>query len=484
MRTWGAALALLATLSACGSGDDTASSGGGAVVVPLPTPTPTPAPSTCSLAARQSWVLAQFNSWYLFPETVVSVDPGAFSTLESYIDALTATARAEGRDRYFTYVTSIAEEDAYYNSGATAGMGVRLHIDDGARQLFVSEAFEGAPAVAAGIDRGTEILAIGTSAAVLRTVSDIIAAEGSYGVYDALGDSVAGVTRSLRIRDVAGERVVTITKGDYAITPVSADYGVRILTDGGRKIGYLNLRTFITSANAPMRSAFATFRAQGVQDLIVDLRYNGGGLVSVAQVLASLLGGARSSSDIVANLVFRADQSAENESYRFLIEANALAPRRIAFIGTEGTASASELVINAMRPYLQSDVALIGANSYGKPVGQIALDRSACDDRLRLVAFAVNNAHGEGNYFTGMAPLMAASCRAEDDLAHRLGDPAEDSIARALDFIGGRSCTPIAGNAANAGAKASGAATGETPARRPLVPDRPSLPQRELPGLF
>jgi C-terminal processing protease CtpA/Prc len=103
--------------------------------------------------------------------------------------------------------------------------------------------FEGAPALAAGIDRGTEILAIGTSAGNLRTVDSIIAAEGSAGITNALGPSTAGTTRVLQISDASGTRTVTVTKAEFDLTPVSSRYGARIIEDNGRRVGYVNLRT-------------------------------------------------------------------------------------------------------------------------------------------------------------------------------------------------------------------------------------------------
>src|SRR3546814_2368871 len=81
----------------------------------------------------------------------------------SDLDALLAPARALGKDRHFTYITSIAEEDAYYTSGASAGFGVRLAYDPFAQVVVIAEAYEGAPALTAGIDRSARISSIGTS---------------------------------------------------------------------------------------------------------------------------------------------------------------------------------------------------------------------------------------------------------------------------------------------------------------------------------
>ncbi len=470
---FGAILGLLAMLSACGGGG----TGGSASSSTTP---PTTAGNTCSLADREAWALAQLREWYLFPETLpTTVNPAAYTNLSDYVDALTANARAQSRDRFFTYVTSIAQEDAFFQSGSSAGFGIRLAIDTTQRRLFISEAFEGAPALAAGIDRGTEIIAIGTSVASLRTVSDIIATEGSAGITNALGPSTAGTTRVLRITDSAGTRDVTVAKADYALTPVSSRYGAQIINDGGRQVGYVNLRTFIDTADPALRNAFAQFRAAGITNVIVDLRYNGGGLVSIAELFGDLLGGNRTGADVFDFTVFRPEKSSNNTQHNFTSQSQAVSPTRIAFIGTGGTASASELVINGMLPFFRANEALIGTNTYGKPVGQIAVDRSSCDDRFRIIAFATQNGAHQGDYFTGLAPRMDVTCQATDDILHPMGSPLESSTRAALDFIAGRSCTAISA------APLTTQGAGATPARRELLmPDRPTAPQHEVPGLF
>ena len=417
------------------------------------------------------------REWYLFPETLpATLDPASYSSVDSYIDALTATARSQGRDRFFTYLTSIASEDAFYKSGSTAAFGIRIQTDAVARRVFVVDAYEGAPALAAGLDRGTEITDIGTTSDNLRSVDAIIASEGSAGVSTALGPSTAGTTRVLRITDTGGTRTVTVTKADFSIPPISPRFGAKILSENGQRIGYINLRIFISPAEPALRDAFASFRAQGVTQIIVDLRYNGGGLVSVAELMGDLMGDNRAPTDAFNITTYRPEKSSNNETHIFARQPQAIAPMRIAFIGTGGTASASELVINGFTPYLQTASALIGANTYGKPVGQIALDRTACDDRLRVVAFAEQNAARQGNYFNGLASEVGATCQAGDSLTAQMGDPAEASTKVALDFLAGRSCTPI-----STAAKAAAAREGQ---RSLLLPVRPSAAQREVPGSF
>lgn len=474
-RTATAVIAALA-LAACSSGGTTAT-GGTAATTPAPTPTPT---NGCSLRERQDWVAAQINEWYLFPELIASgLNPGNYASVQDYIDALVAPARAQGRDRFFTYITSIAEENAFFSSGQSAGFGFRLSVDAAQRRAFMIEVFEGTPALNAGVDRGTEILAIGTAVSTLRNVSEIIAAEGTGGVSNALGPSTAGTSRVLRVTDAAsGTRTITMTKTDFALTPVSSRYGVRIINEAGQQYGYVNLRTFIDTADPALRQAFAQFRAAGITRIIVDFRYNGGGLVSIANLMGDLIGGARSTGDVWSYTAYRASK-ASNDSTRFF-QPNATQsalPVRLAFISTGATASASELVVNGFLPYFGANEALVGSNSYGKPVGQIALDRSACDDRLRVVAFASQNRDRQGNYYNGLASVMQSTCAAADDITRQMGDPAEASTRAAINFLAGQSCTtPITSGAQSAQSGSSGP--------RPLTPERPSVAQIETPGLF
>ncbi len=459
------------TLSACGGDSSgTATNGGGSSGGGTAT-------SGCSLVERQNWAFAQLNEWYLFPETLpASLSPAPYANLDDYVDALTATARSQRRDRFFTYVTSIREENAFNTSGSSAGIGIRLSTDATTKKAFVSEAFEGAPGLAAGLDRGTEIVAIGDNASSLRTVSDIITAEGTAGVTAALGPTTAGVTRTLRIVNTSGTSTVTVTKADYALTPVSARYGAQIIDDGGKRVGYLNLRTFISSADPQLRTAFNDFRAAGITEFIIDFRYNGGGLVSTADLLGDLLGGNRSTFDVFSQTTYRPEKSSRNSTKRFSPLTQSVSPVKIAFIGTGATASASELVINSFVPYLGANVALIGANTFGKPVGQVALDRAACDDRLRAIAFSLRNSANSDAYYDGLATAVRSSCAATDDVTKPLGSAQEASVRQALDFLAGQTCIPIATGQASLSLRAS------TP--QLLRPEAPTVSQREVPGLF
>ena len=490
MRVGRTALSLVLAfqLAACGGGGGTSSGaptgGGGAG-----TPTPTPTSAACSLSARQDFADSVLNEWYLFPDLLQTVNRSSVNSLQAYLDARVAPARNLGRDRFFTFETSIAEENALINSGSSAGFGVRLSYDSANRRLFVVEAYEGTAALAAGIDRGTEITAIGTTSANLQSVASLFASGGAQAVADALGPSTAGLSRVLRFVQPGGatfER--TVTKTDFALDPVSDRYGFSVITDGARRIGYINLRTFIIADAVPqLRTIFGQLAAQGVTEVIIDLRYNGGGLVSVAESFGDLLGKGRVG-QVFSRETLRASKASENTTRLFQTEANAITPTKVAVITTGASASASELLANSLIPYLGSNIALVGANSFGKPVGQFGFDLAACDLRVRAVAFQTVNAAGQGEYYNGLASVFPNTCRAGDDITRPLGDPQEASVAAALDFLGGRACTPISGTG---GATATGGDGGQSarqglnlPEREPLQPAKPLPVQRELPGLF
>lgn len=467
---------LAISLAACGGGGSSGGStgtGGGGTIGGGSTGGGGTA-SDCSLAARQDWVLSQLDEWYLFPDLLdKTVNKSSYGTVQDYIDALVAPARTQKKDRYFTYITSIKEENDLINNGSNAGFGIRLSYDTTANRVFVVEAFENAPAYPQGFDRGTEILAING-----QSVSSLMASGGPYAVIDALGPSDPGVTRSFLIEQPGGiQKTVSVAKAEYSLDPISDRYGVRVFTDGGAKVGYVNLRTFIIDgAKQQLRDAFQQFRDQGVTKVILDLRYNGGGLISVAELLGDLMGSDHVG-DVFSRTEFRASKSEYNESKLFAAQAQAIPASKIAVIGTGGTASASELVTNSFIPYLGANLALVGENTYGKPVGQIALDRSACDDRLRAIALRTVNANDQGDYYTGLASVVKQSCAAEDDIFTPLGDPAEASISTALDYLAGRSCTAI-----STGTKRTTAAA-PVRKREMVMPRSPSAAQLRIPGL-
>ncbi|MXO91911.1 S41 family peptidase [Pontixanthobacter aquaemixtae] len=468
-------LSLAVSLVACGGGDSSGPTFGGG------TPTPTPTTAGCSLSERQDFAFAVLDEWYLFPELLDrTVNKNAHSSVQSYLDALVAPARAQNKDKGFTFITSIQEENDLINNGSSAGFGIRLGYDTVNNRVFILEAFENAPAFPQGFDRGVEIIQLGNSPSTLQSIATIMATEGPQGVVNRLGPSDPGVQRTFVIRQLdTTETQVTVSKAEYPLDAVSNRYGAQIINDGGKLVGYINLRTFIVqSADADLRAAFQNFRNQGVTEVILDFRYNGGGLVSIAELMGDLMG-RNTVGQVFSRTILRPSKASQNSTELFEAAAQSIQPTKIAVIGRGGTASASELVTNSMIPYLGSNIALVGANTSGKPVGQFGFDLAACDDRIRAVTFQTTNRDNNGEYFDGLASVMPNTCQAADDISAQMGDPAEASTAKALEFLrtGSAACTPITG-------KPGGGVAQQAAEREILQPDTPSAVQREIPGLY
>jgi C-terminal processing protease CtpA/Prc len=122
----------------------------------------------------------------------------------------------------------------------------------------------------------------------------------------------------------------------------------------GLPVGYIHFRNFVEPSIAALNNAFAEFRRQGVVDLILDLRYNGGGLVSVAQHLASLIGGLRTNTKVFIDYIHNDKQTARNRTVRFELPAEAISTPRVVIITSRSSASSSELVINGLDPFTPS----------------------------------------------------------------------------------------------------------------------------------
>jgi C-terminal processing protease CtpA/Prc len=420
------------------------------------------------------WVLDTTRDWYYFDELLpATVDLARFRTAGDLLDFLTQTARVQNKDRFFSFLTTRAEDSAFFGEGEFVGFGFRTRTDPGPR-VFVSEVFEPSPASEADVVRGEEIVAVDSGSGFISTAELLSSGEV---IGNVLGPAEEGLGRGLRLADSAGAtREVRLAKRIVAIDPVPDDGGVGILPLAGTSgVGYVNLRTYISTADAQLRSAFDGFRAQGIEYFIVDLRYNGGGLITTYELLGDLLGGARDSSDVLARTLFNEKHASDDSTRNFRPQVQSVAPVRIAFLTTEATASASELNVNAILPWIE--VAIVGSDTFGKPVGQAAFDLAGCSDRMRLVTFETVNARGEGAFYDGLAPSMTFACAAEDTLGDAQGDPAEGLTAAALQWLSTGAC----GAVMDAGAAVLQQAG--TAASRYPRPARPSAAQIWMPGL-
>ena len=174
-------------------------------------------------------------------------------------------------------------------------------------------------------------------------------------------------------------------------------------------------------------------------------------------------------------MTYNATKASHDTTYDFQPRAQSVQPVRIAFLTTEGTASASEININSMRPYVET--AIVGDNTYGKPVGQEAFDLAGCDDRLRLISFKVVNSQGHGDYYNGLASSMSFACAAPDTLDKPLGDATEGMTSAALDWLRTGACGQVIAASSPGAAKPGGAAIHHFPLSR-----HPSAAEFWMPG--
>ena len=461
-------LLIAALLTGCGGG-----SGGGGLV---------PGGGTCSVQREKEFVLDVARDWYLFPELLpAQVNLNNYATAQELLDALTAQSRAQGRDRFFSYVTTRQADESFLLEGQFIGFGFRFRIDDVADRAFFIEVYESSPASEAGLARGAELLAVDSGAGFVP-VAAILADDPDFEL--AFGPSEEGVQRSFRFLKDGVPAEKTLTKRIVTIQPIpdgGFTYELTLPNNPGERVGYVNLRSYISSANTPLRDAFAALRAQGINYFIFDLRYNGGGLLSVADLVGDLFGGSRFPDEVYYRLRFNpARAPANDETQRFTLQPQSVLPVKIAFITTGATASASELTVNGLKPWVDpANVAIIGEDTFGKPVGQSAFDLSGCDTRLRLVTFRTANADDESDYYNGLADTLLHACAAEDDIGWAMGNANETSTRAALDWLETGVCP---GGMLGAPPGLQKPAVGAMP--RYPIPSRPAAAQAWLPGLY
>ncbi len=381
----------------------------------------------CTSILENFHVRGVMKDYYLWYKEVPSLNPGARRTPEAYLDAV----RYRPLDQTFTYITSEKENQAFYGESQFVGFGFSTLLT-ASGELRVTQVFADSPADRGGLRRGDRIVDVDD-----RPLGDIIAA-GALGTI--FGAADIGVRRTIGVARSEGTLRVQMAKAMVTIPTVSL---TRTIDVDGRRVGYIFFRNFVTPSVDALNAAFAELQRSGATELVLDLRYNGGGLVSVAQHLASLIGGARTNGQVFAEYVHNDRHQALNHVVRFEATPNALTLSRVIVISTRATASASELVANALRPFMP--VVLIGDRTYGKPVGQYSF--TFCQKVLAAVSFSLRNAAGQGDYFDGLPP----TCRVDDDVDHQLGELEERLLAEALVVIRTGACSPPLLHASNVG---------------------------------
>ena len=379
-----------------------------------------PGAGNCAIAQQNLAVYQTMQQYYLWYQELPELDPAGFGSPEALLEAL----RFMPLDR-FSFITTQAEEQAMFGASQFIGLGFRSV--SGAGTLITSDVFEGGPADGAGLVRGSAILAVDGV-----PIAELLASPGGFSA--ALGPAEIGYEVTLHFRNPDGlEFIETIAKDVVTIPPVTA---LRIFEVDGQATGYLVFRNFVTPGITALNEAFAELRAAGVTRLIVDLRYNGGGLLSVLEHFANLLGSRIAPGAVFASYEFNDKNSARDEIFLFRSSplSGALALERLAFITTPATASASEMLVNGMPPHVTT--ATVGRETFGKPVGQLGFE--FCEKVLRPVSFRTANRLGQGDFFDG----IPATCPAGDTLELAFGQAGEASFDAAAFWLQHGFCPP------------------------------------------
>lgn len=338
----------------------------------------------------------------------------------------------------------VADFDAFMASmqGTFVGHGIRMSLDN-SNNVRVVSLYEGSDLWPQGVRRGW----------IVKEVNDTpiapIFISGNNTAYNTLmGPSTAGVTNKFLFQRPDGTTVTfSSTKASFTINSVTAS---KILDLTSGKTGYLCFETFIDPSEQELNEAFAVFKANNVKDLIIDLRYNTGGYMDIAQQLSSLVMKPEDTTKVCYKLRYNSLVGPEwNESFKFIRTASPLGLSRVVFITTRSSASASEVVINSLRPYMS--VTVVGDTTHGKPAGMNiwgypfpsnSVPKPDYKYVFAPITFEYVNANDEGRFYNGILPDVKAA----DDITRDFGDPEEASLAAAIAVLQGtkaKSSTPV-----------------------------------------
>lgn len=433
----------------------------------------------CVATTEKFWLRSWTDETYLWYNEVPDLNPINSDTRLEYFDKLkTSATTASGTPKdQFHFSIPTDEYQELVNSGASAGYGADFVLiqPTAPREIRVALTQPNSPAStsangAINLLRGTEILEIDGVDAINGTDTATLNA--------GLFPSSAGESHTFKVRDVGSDTIRTITMTTEVVAEQPVNTTKVIDTDTG-KVGYILFTTFGTnSAEKQIADAMTDMKTAGVNDLVLDLRYNGGGFLAIAAQIGYMIAGdARTDGRTFDKLTFSDKHPITNPvtgraitptpfyktGLDFSIpesrDLDTLDLERVFILTTDGTCSASEAVINGLRG-VDVEVVIVGTKTCGKPYGFYATDN--CGETYFTVQFSGQNDKGFGDYADGFTPMddpsvvgeKIAGCIVPDDFSSALGDESEALLETALAYRADGSC-PVNATASAVASKPS-----------------------------
>ncbi len=352
------------------------------------------------------YVYKVFKEWYLWYEKMPEVDPNSFATIDELIDSI-----SNPLDRW-SYSMSATTLNNLFNKGTYEGLGAGFILDND-RTIRISHVYDQSPLGIAGIKRAWKVVSVnGFTSDNLDSVNNALSSDSEI-------DFVFNDTENNSLS-------LSIKKAEVKMNSVLYS---NIIEIEKTKVGYLVLEQFYQTTVDELKTVIENFKNNNIKELIVDLRYNGGGLNSVAYNFFSMIGGETVVTKNIGTIINNDKHSDKNTTIVSSYGGPVLNVPRIIFITTENTASASELVINCLEPYIEC--IQIGSNTHGKPVGMYIFTNEDIDLSVLPISFKYVNSVGYGDYFNG----LPADILVNDDLTHGWGDPDEGMLKTAISII-------------------------------------------------